>query len=214
MNKGELKMKTLKSFSAILLSVSFLFFFGCNTESSITSPETSATISKASFTESLQSELVVYDLSQEEIDGLIHMRLEEKLARDVYTTLGNTWNYKIFLNIKTAEQNHMQAVKRLLVKYGIEDPITDDEVGVFSDPQFQALYDQFVLQGNVSAYEAFMVGKTIEELDIADLQNQLTNVVDNPDIIRVYQNLMTASESHLAAFNKCLSGTPQIRIVN
>lgn len=142
------------------------------------------------------------------------MRLEEKLTRDVYTTLGNTWSYKIFLNINTAEQTHMEAVKRLLIKYGIEDPINNDEIGVFSDPQFQTLYDQYILQGSVSAYEAFLVGKTIEELDIADLQNQLTNVVDNPDIIRVYQNLKTASESHLAAFNKCLSNIPQIRIVN
>ncbi len=204
-------MKALKSFAVILILVSFVFF-GCNTESSITSPENS--ILKVNFSDNLQPELVVYDLSQEERDGLIHMRLEEKLARDVYTTLGNTWNYKVFMNIKLSEQAHMEAVKRLLVKYGIDDPVTNDEVGVFSDPQFQALYDQFILQGSVSAYEAFMVGKTIEELDIADLDNQLNNVVDNPDIIRVYQNLKSASESHLAAFNKCLSGIPQIKVAN
>ncbi|MCX8105189.1 MAG: DUF2202 domain-containing protein [Ignavibacterium album] len=204
-------MKALKSFAVILILVSFVFF-GCNTESSITSPENS--ILKANLSDNLQPELVVYDLSQEERDGLIHMRLEEKLARDVYTTLGNTWNYKVFMNIKLSEQAHMEAVKRLLVKYGIDDPVTNDEVGVFSDPQFQALYDQFILQGSVSAYEAFMVGKAIEELDIADLDNQLNNVVDNPDIIRVYQNLKSASESHLAAFNKCLSGIPQIKVAN
>ncbi|MFN3693688.1 MAG: DUF2202 domain-containing protein, partial [Ignavibacterium sp.] len=87
------------------------------------------------------------------------------------------------MNIKTSEQTHKEAVKRLLVKYGIEDPVTTDEVGVFSDPQFQALYDQYVAQGVISNYDAFTVGKTIEELDIADLTNQLTNVVDNPDII-------------------------------
>lgn len=207
-------MRIFKSLSTFLISVSLLFSFGCNTESSITSPDTSTAISKASLTDELQPELVVYDLSPEERDGLIHMRLEEKLARDVYTTLGNTWNYKVFMNIKLSEQAHMEAVKRLLVKYGVEDPITNDEVGVFSDPQFQALYDQFITQGSVSAYEAFLVGKTIEELDIADLDNQLNNVVDNPDIIRVYQNLKSASESHLTAFNKCLTGTPQIRVVN
>lgn len=207
-------MKTLKNSLAILISVSFLFYFGCNTESNITSPDTSTVISKVNLTDGLQPELVVYDLSPEERDGLIHMRLEEKLARDVYTTLGNTYNYKVFMNIKVSEQAHMEAVKRLLVKYGITDPVTSDEIGVFSDPQFQALYDQYITQGSVSAYEAFMVGKIIEELDIADLDNQLNNVVDNPDIIRVYQNLKTASESHLAAFNKCLSGIPQIRVAN
>lgn len=205
-------MKTRTILPAMFLLIA-LFLFGCNNESAILSPEGQTTLQK-SVDNSLIPVEAGFDLSQEEIDGLIHMRLEEKLARDVYTTLGNTWSYKIFLNIKTAEQTHMDAVKRLLVKYGIEDPITNDEVGVFSDPQFQSLYDQYILQGSISEYEAFMVGKTIEELDIADLQNQITNVVDNPDIIRVYLNLKTASESHLAAFNKCLSGTPQIRVVN
>lgn len=205
-------MKAKNFLPAIFLLVA-LFLFGCNNESTILSPNEQSTLQKSIDNSLIQVE-VGFDLSQEEIDGLIHMRLEEKLTRDVYTTLGNTWSYKIFLNINTAEQTHMEAVKRLLIKYGIEDPINNDEVGVFSDPQFQTLYDQYILQGSVSAYEAFLVGKTIEELDIADLQNQLTNVVDNPDIIRVYQNLKTASESHLAAFNKCLSSIPKIRIVN
>jgi len=206
-----MKTRIILTATALVLS---LVFFGCNTESSVLTPDDQTATLKASLNAGTEPQLLGFDLSQEEIDGLIHMRLEEKLARDVYTTLGNTWNFKVFLNIRTAEQTHMEAVKRLLVKYGIEDPITSDEVGVFPDPQFQALYDQYVLQGSVSAYEAFMAGKTIEELDIADLQNQLTNVVDNPDIIRVYQNLKTASESHLAAFNKCLTGIPKIRVVN
>lgn len=205
-------MKSVTFLTALVLVLSFVFI-GCNNESNILSTDEPTSLQK-SIDNSLVTTEAGYDLSQEEIDGLIHMRLEEKLARDVYTTLGNTWNYKVFLNIKVSEQAHMEAVKRLLVKYGIDDPITNDEVGVFPDPQFQALYDQYVLQGNISDYEAFLVGKTIEELDIADLQNQLTNVVDNPDIIRVYQNLKTASESHLAAFNKCLTGIPQIRVAN
>lgn len=203
----------VKNFLPDIFLLVALFLFGCNNESTILSPNEQSTLQKLIDNSLIQVE-VGFDLSQEEIDGLIHMRLEEKLTRDVYATLGNTWSYKIFLNINTAEQTHMEAVKRLLIKYGIEDPINNDEIGVFSDPQFQTLYDQYILQGSVSAYEAFLVGKTIEELDIADLQNQLTNVVDNPDIIRVYQNLKTASESHLAAFNKCLSSIPQIRIVN
>lgn len=145
-----------------------------------------------------------YDLSQEERDGLIHMRIEEKLARDVYIVMGELWNHKVFLNIQLSEQKHMEAVKRLLDKYSVPDPLTTDSVGVFPDPQFQLLYDQYILQGSQSLNEALLVGKTIEELDIADLTFQLT-FVDNPDIIRVYQNLKTASENHLAAFIKCLN---------
>lgn len=145
-----------------------------------------------------------YELSQEERDGLIHMRIEEKLARDVYIVMGELWNHKVFLNIQLSEQKHMEAVKRLLDKYSVSDPLTTDSVGVFPDPQFQQLYNQLVQQGNQSLQEALLVGKAIEELDIADLTFQLT-FVDNPDIIRVYQNLKAASENHLAAFLRCLN---------
>ena len=145
-----------------------------------------------------------FELSQEEEDGLIHMRIEEKLARDVYKVMGDLWNHKVFLNIQLSEQKHMDAIKRLLDKYNVPDPLTTDSVGVFPDPQFQLLYDQLILQGNQSLQEAFLVGKTIEELDIEDLTYQLT-FVDNPDIIRVYQNLKSASEKHLAAFTKYLN---------
>lgn len=145
-----------------------------------------------------------YELSQEERDGLIHMRIEEKLARDVYIVMGELWNHKVFLNIQLSEQKHMEAVKRLLDKYSVPDPLTTDSVGVFPDLQFQQLYDNYILQGTQSLNEALLVGKAIEELDIADLMFQLT-FVDNPDIIRVYQNLKAASENHLAAFIKCLN---------
>jgi len=145
-----------------------------------------------------------FELSQEEEDGLIHMRIEEKLARDVFIVIGDLWNHKVFLNIQLSEQKHMDAVKRLLDKYNVPDPLTTDSVGVFPDPQFQQLYNQFIQQGNQSLQEALLVGKSIEELDIDDLTFQLT-IVDNPDIIRVYQNLKAASEKHLAAFNRCLN---------
>ncbi|MCW9066267.1 MAG: DUF2202 domain-containing protein [Ignavibacteriaceae bacterium] len=147
---------------------------------------------------------LAFEFSQEEKDGLIHMRIEEKLARDVYIIMCDLWNHKVFLNIQLSEQKHMDAVKRLLDKYNVPDPLTTDSVGVFPDPQFQQLYNQLIEQGNQSLQEALLVGKTIEELDIADLEFQLS-FVDNPDIIKVYQNLKAASENHLAAFNRCLN---------
>ena len=54
-----------------------------------------------------------YELSQEERDGLIHMRIEEKLARDVYIVMGELWNHKVFLNIQLSEQKHMEASKKI-----------------------------------------------------------------------------------------------------
>lgn len=60
------------------------------------------------------SSLPKQPISEEEKEGLIEMREEEKLARDVYLTLYNKWKLQIFKNIAESEQTHMDAVKYLL----------------------------------------------------------------------------------------------------
>ena len=146
------------------------------------------------------------EISPEEADGLIFMRQEEKVARDVYTTLGQTWNSNVFQKIKLSEQKHMDAIKVLLTRYNIIDPVTNDEVGVFDNPEFQQIFDNFVLQGQQSLNDAFITGKTIEEQDIEALENQLS-FVDNPDIIIVYTNLKSASEKHLITFTNHITAS-------
>lgn len=188
-----------------LLATFFAFIFmfsACQSEN----PVTSDSLLKIS---TLEADVPPGQLTEEEEDGLIHMRLEEKVARDVYIFLGDLYNNQKFLSIKLAEQRHMDAMAKLLTKYNVEDPVTDDTPGIFSDPAFQSLYDGFILQGQISLNEAFLAGKTIEELDIIDLEYQLT-FVDNPDIIKVYTSLLAASESHLAAFVKSINSDNQI----
>jgi len=198
-----------KLIAKILGIVLFAFFLvGCNANTDVVSPETE--LSKSGNIDLILADGGAYTVTQEEIDGLIHMRIEEKLARDVYTVMGNTYNAQVFLNIKLSEQAHMTAVKRMLDKYSIPDPLTSDEVGVFPDATFQALYDQLIAQGSVSLNEALLAGVAIEELDIADLDDQLTNVVTNPGIIRLYTNLKAGSVSHLAAFNRNLVGCVKV----
>lgn len=146
---------------------------------------------------------VKYDLSSLERDGLIYMRLEEKLARDVYLTLGKTYRQKMFVNIPESEQRHMDAVKALLDKYEITDPVTDNEVGSFSNAEFKKLFDDLVAKGQTSFKDAMLVGKEIEEMDIKDLIERIEQT-DNPDIKAVYENLKRGSENHLRAFTKHL----------
>lgn len=184
-------------------TIAFIFMFSaCQSENPVTVD------SFLKYSE-LEGDVPPGQLTQEEKDGLIHMRLEEKVARDVYIFLGDLYNHQTFLNIQLSEQKHMDAMKKLLTKYNVEDPVTDITPGVFSDPVFQSLYDGFILQGQISLNEAFLVGKAIEELDITDLEYQLT-FVDNPDIINVYTNLLRASESHLAAFIKSINSDNRV----
>lgn len=198
----EDKMKTLVTKIFGLMLFAFLLI-GCDTN--VVSPDSQTDVSKTGVYDLTSSNEATYGITQEEIDGLIHMRIEEKIARDAYTVLGTTYNEQVFLNIKLSEQSHMDAVKRMLDKYNIPDPLTTDEVGVFPDAAFQSLYDQYIAQGSVSLNDALLVGVAIEELDIADLDYQLTSVVINPGIIKLYTNLKAGSVSHLAAFNKNLT---------
>ncbi len=144
-------------------------------------------------------------LDEQEKEGLLHMREEEKLARDVYLTLYEKWKLPIFRNIARSEQNHMNAVKVLLDKYSLEDPVeqTHDEVGKFVNPEIQELYNKLVEEGSQSLENALKVGATIEDLDIKDLEDYVAET-DNNDIKTVYNNLMKGSRNHLRAFTSQL----------
>ena len=144
-----------------------------------------------------QQNVAASPLSNEETADLLHMRQEEKLARDVYLHLSAKWNVPIFARIAAAEQQHMDAVGRLLAKYGLSDPIVDNTAGQFSDPQFSALYVQLVQKGSASVVAAYQVGALIEEMDIVDLREALVGTT-HTDIQNVYENLLRGSSNHLA----------------
>ena len=139
-----------------------------------------------------------------EAHHLTYMREEEKLARDVYLFLFDEWGMNVFRNIAAAEQKHMDALKTLLDKYGLPDPIlgegglTNPE-GVFTDPHLQDLYDQLTTDGSQSLLAALKVGGFIEEVDIDDLVIAMA-ATEKADLSRVYGNLMSGSENHLRAF--------------
>ncbi len=138
-------------------------------------------------------------VSQAEIDDILYMREEEKLARDVYLTLYQQWGNPVFTNISRAERRHMSRMLRLVENYGLSDPVTDDSIGVFTNPELQALYDDLVARGMRSELDALYVGALIEEVDTEDIQAAIDRS-DHRDIIRTYENLMRGSRNHLRAF--------------
>jgi hypothetical protein len=143
------------------------------------------------------------ELSDAEASALIYMREEEKLARDVYITLGAQWNLPIFQNISQSEQTHMDAIKDLLDRYGLSDPASN-EIGIFTNSDLQALYNDLTALGSQSIAEALKVGAAIEEIDILDLQNRLPEI-DNADIQKVFNNLLNGSSNHLRSFVSTLN---------
>lgn len=136
-------------------------------------------------------------LTAQEKEGLLYMVEEEKLAGDVYLALNEKWNLRVFDNIGRAERTHETAVKMLLERYSLPDPIKG--AGEFSNKTLQGLYDDLVSQGSASAKDALQVGAAIEEIDILDLEGRMAQT-DREDILLVYANLKSGSENHLRAF--------------
>ncbi len=136
--------------------------------------------------------------------ALLFMYQEEKVARDVYLTLGKKYpTATTFTNIALSEQTHTDSVEKLCIKYKVDiSKVNESSIGNFVLPELQSLYDTLVIQGSVSLTEGLKVGVAIEEKDIKDI---MTYAVGMPtDVKNVFQNLLNGSYNHLAAFNSAL----------
>ena len=156
-------------------------------------------------------------LSDVEAADLRFMRVEEMLARNVYLTLGAEWNLQVFASIAESEQRHMDAMKGLLGKYQVDDPVTAEmeaAVDLFpSEPlvsegppvvTFSTLYEDLVAEGTVtdSAHtqlDPLTVGAWIEERDMLDIWSAIDRT-DNDDIAATYESLLCGSRNHLRSF--------------
>lgn len=140
----------------------------------------------------------IENLSDEEIEGILFSVEEEKLARDIYLELYEKWNIRIFSNIASSEQNHMDVMSYLIERYDLENPLQENK-GEFTNEELTTLYNQLIEKGSKSLTNALEVGATIEDMDIADLKKQI-NLTDNQDLKIAYQNLMKASRNHMRSF--------------
>lgn len=140
-------------------------------------------------------------LTVDETIDLQFMREEEKLARDVYLTLDRQWGDKtrVFARIAESEEKHTSTVGFLLAKFGVEDPVVNDTIGVFTNQELQALYDELVEKGSHSITDALHVGALIEEVDMRDILAAMSRT-DERAITVAYSNLLDGSKSHLRAF--------------
>jgi len=164
-------------------------------------------------------------LDKAEQHHLIFMRQEEKLARDVYTSLAGMWpDSRIFVNIgEGSEQTHTDVMRDKLEEFNVDDPepntdILPSSIGVFTGElygsYFNANYQALINKGSQSELDALYVGALIEELDmhdivecpdiIKDTDNGISdcglNYTDEPSLINAYSSLLDGSKSHLKAY--------------
>lgn len=142
-------------------------------------------------------------ITQAEVDDLKFLREEEKLARDVYIFSYNKYQVSIFNSISQSEQKHMDSVLKLMNTYGVSDSAST-KIGVFNNPDIQALYNSLTDQSNISLVEALKVGAIIEDLDINDIDDFIGNTTKS-NLLTVYNNLTCGSKNHIRSFTSQLS---------
>ncbi|TFD34261.1 DUF2202 domain-containing protein [Cryobacterium cryoconiti] len=138
-------------------------------------------------------------LTDDQKTELAAMAEEEKLAHDLYVAFDEQYDATVFTRIAKSETKHLDAVRILLERYELTDPTVGLAAGEFVTDDTQALYDTLLAEGSVSLDAAMEVGRTVEETDIADLTTANEDVTA-PDVLKVYERLLAASEKHLVAF--------------
>lgn len=163
-------------------------------------------------------------LDRVEASHLTFMREEEKLARDVYLTLGEMYpNQPVFNNIAgNSEQKHTDTMRDKLAQFNLPDPNPDtndlpQSIGVFKGVEWGSYFTEkfgtLVGLAEQSELAALYVGAFIEELDMKDIAVCPKVMIDkgypNPcgleytnkrALQRSYSNLIRGSENHLRAF--------------
>jgi hypothetical protein len=147
------------------------------------------------------SNLELGELTAAQEAEMVFMAEEEKMAGDLYEAFYDMYGVRVFTNIASSEDKHTDAVRDLLDAYGVDDPTVGMAAGEFTIPEVQAMYDDLLEQGSVSVEAALAVGVTVEEVDIADLQDAVDGL-DAPRAAAVYENLLAGSQNHLKAFSR------------
>ena len=196
-------MMKRRNFNAALAGAALVLLAACGGGSDPAPVMPTAADGTSSFdADALAAQLMAYPLaplSAAEAESLAFMRQEEQLAHDVYAVSALLWAPPVFGNITASEATHSAAVKALLDRYQLADPLEGLPNGRFASVEFQALHDQLVAASRVSLIDALKVGVEIEELDIRDIAAQQSGI-DNADILMVYDQLMRGSRNHLRAY--------------
>jgi hypothetical protein len=138
--------------------------------------------------------------------ALTFSREEERMARDLYAALADTYDGALpFSMITNSEDRHFDAVGALLERYDVADPAAGKAAGSYADPAIQTLYNSWLAKGKTSLNAAYQVGVEVEQRDIADLDKSIA--ADLPaDVDTVFGQLARGSQHHLTAYQRAVAG--------
>ena len=129
------------------------------------------------------------DLGKAEIEALHEALDDEYRAWATYDqVIADFGEVRPFSNIREAEKRHIEALKRLFDRYGVQLPENGWPAKVARYPSLRR-----ACEAGVEA-----------EIENGEMYQRLIAAARHPDIIEVFTNLMEASQQcHLPAFQRC-----------
>jgi hypothetical protein len=135
-------------------------------------------------------------LSASERQTLLHLSEQEKLARDLYESLSETWRLDVFHTTSGSEDIHADALRTLLGRYKLFDPSQGLGRGEFSRVDLAERYGDLIARGRFSPVEALKAAASVEELEIEDMSRRLLDV-QVPEIQSVLETVVSSDKHHL-----------------
>lgn len=104
-------------------------------------------------------------ISTDEQKALVQIFEQEKLARDVYSQIGEKFGIKILKNAAIGKQKQMSLILDFMTLNQVAVAF-DDAQGVFKSPELRENYSAFLTEGLGSLNNAFRVGAKMEDYNI------------------------------------------------
>jgi hypothetical protein len=139
-------------------------------------------------------------LTEEQKDMLFFIYQEEKVARDVYMTLGQMYkNESTFGLMQITEQRHLDCARRLCDIYDVDTSSVDESVvGAFESPLLKMLYDAYIEKGKSSLRDALEMAEFIGASDLDMIEHASIGMPS--DVVSVYEKLKKGSLKHPDTF--------------
>ena len=140
-----------------------------------------------------------------EDEQLISMRLNGKVASDLYSEFYGSWKLDVFYNVGESKLVYDIRMKELFEEFSITDPLESNSVtGKFDDPNMQVFYDALLLKGKESEKNAVIACALMEEKIYRDL-GECSRILNDPNAKKILKQMRLTTGNHLRALVKELN---------
>ncbi|MCB0645205.1 MAG: DUF2202 domain-containing protein [Saprospiraceae bacterium] len=147
-------------------------------------------------------------ISLDEQKTLVQIFEQEKMARDVYTQIGEKFGIKILKNAAIGKQKQMSQILDLLA-LNQANIAFDDAQGVFRNAELTEHYNAFLAEGLGSLNNAFRVGAKMEDYNIYQIDKVLSSTT-NDKLVLLFSKLSCSSGNELKTQVNMLVGNGEM----